>query len=171
MCIHLHVNHVYYAVPRPTHTHQAHKLFWNVWFDILYVQVSYRAWGVHTLEKKKKKNLFLLDCQVIWHALETSLEQKLSAGPSRYKEEESCSDIIAVVPRHVRILPLFFGFPQVRFCCYLFSIEWVFLWASLLLASWYSLYCVFCIHNQLLPIRVCLRKDEIYFKNNLLELK
>lgn len=74
-------------------------------------------------KNKKKRILFLLDCQVIWHALETSLEQKLSAGPSRYKEEESCSDIIAVVPRHVRILPLFFGFPQVRFCCYLFSIE------------------------------------------------
>ena len=53
----------------------------------------------------------------------TSFEQKLSARPNRYKEEESCSGIIAVVLRHVRIFPPFSGFPQNRFCHLLLSIE------------------------------------------------
>lgn len=70
-----------------------------------------------------KSILLLLDCQEIWHTVGTSLEQKLSAGPDRYKEEESCSGIIAVVPGHVRIVLPFSGFPLDRFCHLLLSVE------------------------------------------------
>ena len=73
--------------------------------------------------KKKKSILFLLDCQVNCHALGSSLEQKVSGGPSRYKEEESCSGIIAALLRRVRIVLPFFGFPLVRFCHFIFLNE------------------------------------------------
>lgn len=58
------------------------------------------------------------------HALGSSLEQKVSGGPSRYKEEESCSGIIAALLRRVRIVKdPFFGFPLVRFCHFIFLNE------------------------------------------------
>lgn len=77
----------------------------------------------HWKNLKIKSILLLLDCQETWNTVGTSLEQKLSAGPNRYKEEESCSGVIAVVFRHVKIVPPFSGFPQDRFFHLLLSVE------------------------------------------------
>lgn len=85
---------------------------------------------IHWKNKIKKIILLLLDCKEIWHTVLTSLEQKLSAGPNRYREEESCSSIIAVVLRHVRIVPSFSGFPQDRFCHLLISSHVVSKWVA-----------------------------------------